>query len=209
MPREKSDLKEQEILEYLKNEILHKGYPPSIREICEAVNLKSTASVHGYLKSLEDKGLIERGNTKNRAIKITSDEFGLTDREIMNIPIIGQVAAGCPILAEENIEDYFAMPASMLPKSSGANIFMLHVKGESMIDMGIYDGDSVICEEANTAKNGEVIVALVDDSSTVKRFYKEENHIRLQPENENMDPIIVDNCQILGKVIGLVRMNIN
>lgn len=208
MPRVKSEEKEQAILEYIKSEIQAKGYPPSIREICQAVDLKSTSSVHSYLNNLEEKGLIERGSTKNRAIKITNDDFGLMDREIMNIPIVGQVAAGCPILAEENIEDYFAMPVSMLPNTSSSNVFMLKVKGESMIDMGIYDGDNLIVSEAQSAKNGEVVVALIDDEATVKRFYKESDHIRLQPENSSMAPIIVPDCQVIGKVIGLVRMNI-
>lgn len=210
MPRPHSFEKEDEIFNFIKSEIARTGYPPSIREICLAVQLKSTSSVHAYLRSLEDRGLIERGSTKNRAIRIASeDQFNLSEREILNIPIIGNVAAGSPILAEENIEDYFAMPAGMLPYSENKDLFMLNVKGESMIDMGIYDGDSVICASDNTARNGEVVVALIDDSATVKRFYKEDGHIRLQPENENMDPIIVDDCSILGKVIGLLRLNIH
>ena len=209
MPRTHSDEKENLILSYIKNEIRTKGYPPSIREICKAVGLKSTSSVFGYLRSLESKGLIECGSNKNRAITLKDDEFNLQNREIVNIPIVGSVAAGEPILADQNITDYFAMPASLLPASGGKDLFMLGVKGESMIDMGIFDGDSVICAQTSTANNGEVVVALVDDSATVKRFYKESDHIRLQPENETMDPIIVDDCQILGKVLGLVRLNIH
>jgi len=209
MPRPHSDEKEQAVLDFIKQEIKSKGYPPSIREISEAVGLKSTSSVFGYLNVLESKGLIERGETKNRAITIKDDEFNLSDREIINIPVIGQVAAGAPLLAEENIEDYFAMPASMLPGKSGSDVFMLNVKGESMIDMGIYDGDKVICRKASEARNGEVAVVLVDDSATVKRFYKEDGHYRLQPENSSMDPIIVDNCSVLGTVVGLLRLNIH
>ncbi|MBQ0026608.1 MAG: transcriptional repressor LexA [Lachnospiraceae bacterium] len=209
MPRERSDEMEQAILEFIKTEILSKGYPPSIREICEAVGLKSTSSVHAYLNVLEEKGLIERRDAKNRAITITDDEFNLTGREMIHIPVIGQVAAGSPILAEQNIEDYFSMPAGMLPPTGGADVFMLNVHGDSMIDMGIYDGDKVICRQTSTARNGEVVVALVDDSATVKRFYKEDGYYRLQPENTSMDPIIVDHCDVLGSVVGLVRFNIH
>lgn len=208
MPRKHSPEIEQAILEFIKTEITNKGYPPSIREICDKVGLKSTSSVFGYLKLLEAKGAISRGSSKNRAITPTDDEFNLSGREIINIPIVGQVAAGAPLLAQENIEDYFAMPASMLPTSS-TSLFMLNVKGESMVDMGIYDGDAVICAKTDSAVNGEVVVALVDDSATVKRFYKERDHIRLQPENSEMEPIIVDNCSILGRVIGLLRLNIH
>lgn len=197
--------KQQEILEFMKQQILAKGYPPSVREICEAVKLKSTSSVHAHLETLEKNGYIRRDPTKPRAIEITDDEFGLTRREMVNVPIVGTVAAGQPLLATENIMDYYPVPASMLPN---AEIFMLKVKGDSMVNMGIYDGDFVMIQRQNTANNGDVVVALVDDSATVKRFYMENGHYRLQPENDFMDPIIVDYCEVLGKVVGLIRMNI-
>ena len=194
--------KQKEILEYIKSEILAKGYPPSVREICEAVNLKSTSSVHAHLETLEKNGFIRRDPTKPRTIEITDDTYGLTRREITNIPIVGRVAAGSPILATENIEDYFPLPVEVLPN---AETFILKVKGESMINVGIFDGDLIIVQQQNTARNGDIVVALIDDSATVKTFYKEATHIRLQPENDNMEPIIVDNVEILGKVIALFR----
>lgn len=197
--------KQSEILEYIKSQILNKGYPPSVRDICTAVNLKSTSSVHAHLETLEKNGYIRRDPTKPRTIEIIDDNFNLTRREVVNVPLIGQVAAGQPLLAVENISSYFPIPAEFLPNEE---TFMLKVKGESMINMGIYDGDQIIVKKQNTARNGEVVVALVDDSATVKRFYKEEGHIRLQPENDFMEPIIVDDCEILGKVIGLIRLNI-
>lgn len=198
--------KQREILEFIKQEILKKGYPPAVREICEAVHLKSTSSVHAHLETLEKNGFIRRDPTKPRAIEIMEEDFGFNRREMVNIPILGRVSAGTPILAVENIEDYFPMPVELVPNNE---MFILKVKGESMINMGILDGDSVICERAATARNGEVVVALVEDSATVKRFYKENNQYRLQPENDTMDPILVEQCEILGKVIGLVRMNIH
>lgn len=197
--------KQSEILEYIKSQILNKGYPPSVRDICTAVNLKSTSSVHAHLETLEKNGYIRRDPTKPRTIEIIDDNFNLTRREVVNVPLIGQVAAGQPLLAVENISSYFPIPAEFLPNEE---TFMLKVKGESMINMGIYEGDQIIVKKQNTARNGEVVVALVDDSATVKRFYKEEGHIRLQPENDFMEPIIVDDCEILGKVIGLIRLNI-
>lgn len=197
--------KQSEILEYIKSQILNKGYPPSVRDICTAVNLKSTSSVHAHLETLEKNGYIRRDPTKPRTIEIIDDNFNLTRREVVNVPLIGQVAAGQPLLAVENISSYFPIPAEFLPNEE---TFMLKVKGESMINMGIYEDDQIIVKKQNTARNGEVVVALVDDSATVKRFYKEEGHIRLQPENDFMEPIIVDNCEILGKVIGLIRLNI-
>lgn len=199
--------KQEEILNFIKQHILSKNYTPSVREICEAVNLKSTSSVHAHLATLEKNGYISRDQSKTRAIEIVDDDFGfnLPDRELVNVPMIGTVAAGLPLLAEENIRDYFPIPADMLPNTE---TFLLRVKGDSMINMGIYDGDDLLVARQDTASNGEVIVALVDDSATVKRFYKENNHYRLQPENDNMDPIIVDECKILGKVIGLLRTNI-
>ncbi len=197
--------KQSEILEYIKSQILNKGYPPSVRDICTAVNLKSTSSVHAHLETLEKNGYIRRDPTKPRTIEIIDDNFNLTRREVVNVPLIGQVAAGQPLLAVENISSYFPIPAEFLPNEE---TFMLKVKGESMINMGIYEDDQIIVKKQNTARNGEVVVALVDDSATVKRFYKEEDHIRLQPENDFMEPIIVDDCEILGKVIGLIRLNI-
>lgn len=194
--------KQKEILEYIKSELLAKGYPPSVREICEAVKLKSTSSVHAHLETLEKNGYIRRDPTKPRTIEILDDTYGLSRREITNIPIVGNVAAGSPILAAENIEDYFPIPVEILPN---AQTFMLRVKGESMINVGIFNGDLIIVQQQNTANNGDIVVALIDDSATVKTFYKEANYIRLQPENDNMDPIIVENVEILGKVIALFR----
>ena len=195
--------KQREILEYIKETILAKGYPPAVREICEAVHLKSTSSVHSHLETLEKNGYIRRDPTKPRTIEILDDDFALTRREMVQVPIIGTVAAGMPSLAEENIEDYMPIPAEMLPNKE---IFMLKVKGESMIEAGIYNNDKVIVAKQPTAENGDKVVALLDDGATVKTFYKEQGHIRLQPENASMDPIIVDDVQILGKVIGLFRM---
>ena len=194
--------KQTEILEYIKSQILNKGYPPSVRDICTAVNLKSTSSVHAHLETLEKNGYIRRDPTKPRAIEIIDDNFNLTRREVVNVPLIGQVAAGQPLLAVENITSYFPIPAEFIPKEE---VFMLNVKGESMVNAGIYDGDQIIVKQQSTASNGEIVVALVDDSATVKRFYKENGHIRLQPENDFMDPIIVKDCTILGKVIGVFR----
>ena len=197
--------KQQEILEYIKSCILSKGYPPAVREICEAVHLKSTSSVHSHLETLERNGYIRRDPTKPRAIEIMDDDFALTRRDVVNVPIIGTVTAGEPILAEENIIDYFPVPVEMLPNLP---TFMLKVHGESMINAGIYDGDAVIVAQQPTAENGEIVVALLDDGATTKRFYKENNHYRLQPENDALSPIITDHVQILGKVIGLVRLGI-
>lgn len=195
--------KQREILEYIKEMILKKGYPPAVREICEAVHLKSTSSVHSHLESLEKNGYIRRDPTKPRTIEILDDDFALTRRELVNVPVIGTVAAGTPILAEQNIEDYLPIPAESLPNKE---VFMLKVKGNSMIEAGIYNGDKVIVAKQPNAENGDKVVALVDDSATVKTFYKENGHFRLQPENSSMDPIILDQVEILGKVIGLFRM---
>lgn len=194
--------KQQEILDYIKSQILAKGYPPAVREICEAVHLKSTSSVHSHLETLEKNGYIRRDPTKPRAIEIIDDSFNLARREIVNVPIIGQVAAGEPIFAEQNIEGYFPVLPEDMPSG---NAFMLNVRGESMINVGIYDGDRILVKEQYTASNGEIIVALVEDSATVKTFYKEDGHYRLQPENDTMDPIIVNEVEILGKVVGLYR----
>lgn len=195
--------KQEEILAYIKETILRKGYPPAVREICEAVKLKSTSSVHSHLEQLEKNGYIRRDPTKPRTIEIMDDYFNLSRREVVNVPLIGTVAAGVPILAQENIENYFPIPVEMLPNKE---IFMLHVKGDSMIDAGILSGDQILVEQTSTAKNGDKVVALLDDSATVKTFYKEHGHFRLQPENASMEPIIVDEVQILGKVIGLFRL---
>ncbi len=195
--------KQTEILEFIKERILEKGYPPAVREICEAVNLKSTSSVHAHLETLEKNGYIRRDPTKPRAIEICDDSFQLVRHEMTSIPIIGTVAAGQPILAEENIEGYFPLPVEMAPNSES---FVLKVKGDSMINVGIFSGDQLFVEKTNVARNGDTVVALVDDSATVKTYYKENGHIRLQPENDDMDPIIVDDCLILGKVYGVFRL---
>ena len=201
----KISTKQQEILNYIKECILQKGYPPSVREICEAVKLKSTSSVHSHLETLEKNGYIRKDPTKPRAIEILDDQFNLSRREMVNVPIVGTVTAGQPILAVESIEDYFPM----MPQFVGnKQTYMLHVKGDSMINVGIFDGDLIVVQKQDTARNGEIVVALVDDSVTVKRFFKEADHIRLQPENDSLDPIIVKDCQIVGKVIGLYRFNI-
>lgn len=203
MAQGKITSKQQEILEYIKETILNKGYPPSVREICEAVSLKSTSSVHSHLETLEKNGYIRRDPTKPRTIEIIDDCFNLTRRELVNVPMIGTVAAGQPILAEENIENYFPIPVELLPNRQ---TFMLRVKGESMVNVGIFDGDQIIVKQQEYAENGEIVVALLDDAATVKRFFKEQGHYRLQPENDALSPIIVDEVQILGVVIGLVRM---
>jgi len=199
----KISTKQREILEYIKSEILSRGYPPAVREICEAVNLKSTSSVHSHLETLEKNGYIRRDPTKPRAIEICDDNFQMVRTEMASLPVIGTVAAGTPILAEENIDSYFPVPAEIVP--NGAPSFVLKVKGDSMINAGIFNGDQIFVQQCSTARNGDTIVALVDDSATVKTFYKEKDHIRLQPENDDMDPIIVDDCQILGKVFGVFR----
>lgn len=203
MANGKISKKQSEILEYIKEQILEKGYPPAVREICEAVHLKSTSSVHAHLETLEKNGYIRRDPTKPRAIEICDDSFQLVRNEMTSIPIIGTVAAGQPILAEENIEGYFPVPVDMVPN---AETFILKVKGDSMINAGIFSGDQIFVERTNVARNGDMVVALVDDSATVKTFYKEQGHVRLQPENDTMDPIIVDDCDILGKVFGVFRL---
>ena len=210
--------KQREILSYLKKEILEKGYPPSVREICTAVGLKSTSSVHAHLEALEKHGYIKKDATKPRAIEILDDIFqeqrlerisgaeepiSDTQDNLVEVPIIGEVAAGQPLLAVERIESYFPVPADRLPNNQ---TFLLKVKGESMVNVGILDGDYVLVEQKSTAGNGEMVVALVDDSATVKTFYKEDGYYRLQPENDFMEPIIVKGeLQILGKVIGILR----
>ena len=205
MSQGKISKKQEEILEYIKSQILMRGFPPAVREICEAVNLKSTSSVHSHLETLEKNGYIRRDPTKPRAIEILDEAFNLTRREMVQVPIVGRVAAGEPLLAQENIEEYYPFPVEFLPNN---DCFMLKVKGESMIKAGIFDGDYILVEETPVAQNGEIIVALIEDSVTVKTFYKEKNYIRLQPENDSMDPIIIPEgtaISVVGKVIGLFR----
>ena len=203
MAKGKITAKQQEILEYMKEEILKKGYPPTVREICQAVNLKSTSSVHAHLESLEKLGYIERDPTKPRAIEICDDSFQMVRKEMVSLPVVGTVAAGQPILAQQNIVSDFPIPAEVVP---GGESFVLKVKGDSMINAGIFDGDQIFVKCCNTASNGDMVVALVDDSATVKTYYKEKDHIRLQPENDSMEPIIVTECMILGKVFGVFRI---
>ena len=202
MAQGKISQKQQEILEYIKSQILERGFPPAVRDICEAVHLKSTSSVHSHLETLEKNGYIRRDPTKPRAIEILDESFNFTRREMVNVPMVGRVAAGEPLLAEQNVENYFPIPMEFMPNNQ---TFMLRVKGDSMINIGIFDGDLVLVEQRQTARNGEVIVALVEDGATVKRFFKEEGVFRLQPENDALDPIIVKEVQILGKVIGVFR----
>lgn len=205
MRRNGLSAKQEEILNYIKDEILSKGYPPAVREICSAVGLRSTSSVHAHLETLEKMGYIRRDPTKPRTIEIADDDFyGVGRQEMFSVPLVGRVAAGEPILAEQNIESYYPYPASELP-AGAKSLFMLEVHGESMINAGILDGDRILVQEQSEASNGEIVVALIDDSATVKRFYKENGHVRLQPENDEMDPIIVPDCRILGKVIALIR----
>ncbi|SDB16124.1 transcriptional repressor LexA [Butyrivibrio sp. INlla16] len=203
MEKRRISAKQQEILDFIKDKILEKGYPPTVREICETVHLKSTSSVHSHLETLEKNGYIKRDPTKPRTIEICDDSFNMIRTEMVNIPVVGQVAAGTPILAEQNIDSYFPIPAEMCPKGQ---MFILNVKGDSMINAGIFNGDRIFVEACDTARNGEQIVALIDDSATVKTFYKEKGHIRLQPENDTMEPIIVDDCEILGRVFGVLRL---
>lgn len=195
--------KQQEILDFIKSEILNKGYPPAVRDICEAVHLKSTSSVHSHLETLEKNGYIRRDPTKPRAIEIMDDSFYMVRHEVVNVPLVGTVAAGQPILAAENIESYFPIPAEYMPN---ADSFMLKVKGDSMVNAGIFDGDQILVQQQSSANNGDIVVAMVDDSATVKTFYKENGHYRLQPENDSMNPIIVDEVTILGKVFGVFRL---
>ena len=203
MAQGKISEKQTEILEYIKESILKRGYPPAVREICDAVHLRSTSSVHAHLEALERNGYIRKDPTKPRTIEVMDDTFNLTRREIANIPLLGQVAAGEPVFAEQNIMDYFPLPVDMLPNQE---TFMLKVCGDSMINVGIFNGDNVIVAKQRTAANGEIVVALTEDGATVKRFYKENGYYRLQPENDSMEPIIVPQVSILGRVIGLIRM---
>ena len=203
MSQDKLTDKQLEILEFIKSEILNKGYPPSVRDICDAVRLRSTSSVHAHLSTLEKMGYIRRDPTKPRTIEIVDDQFNLTRREVVNVPLVGTVAAGQPLLAVENIESYFPIPAELLPNKQ---MFMLKVRGDSMINKGIINGDYILVANQQTARNGEIIVALTEEGATVKTFYKENGYFRLQPENDFMEPIIVEGeLTILGKVVGVFR----
>lgn len=193
--------KQDEIYNFIKKQLHEKGYPPSVREICAAVGLRSTSTVHGHLSRMEKKGLIRRDPTKPRAIEVIEDS--IYRKEMIHIPLIGTVTAGLPILAIENVEDTFSIPINFI--KSNNELFMLRVHGESMIEAGILDNDLVIIEKINTAQDGEIVVALIDNEATLKRFFKENDCIRLQPENSTMKPIIVKNCTIIGKLIGLYR----
>lgn len=199
--------RQQAILEFIRNEVRMKGYPPSVREIGEAVGLASSSTVHGHLDRLEKKGFIRRDPTKPRAIELLgqeeSDSLGMFAHSVTRVPVVGKVTAGMPITATENIEDYFPLPQQY---SSDGEIFMLSVVGDSMIEAGIHNGDYVIVRKQQTANNGDIVVAMTeDDEATVKTFYKEKDHIRLQPENSTMEPIRLKNVVILGKVVGLFR----
>lgn len=192
---------QSEIYDFIKSEVINKGYPPSVREICAKVGLSSTSTVHGHLSRMEKKGLIKRDPTKPRAIELLNE--APPRKELIDIPIVGKVQAGSPILAVENIEDSFTLPLQYIKNNK--DLFILNISGESMIEAGIYDGDMAIIEKADTASNGEIVVALIDNEATIKRFFKEKGHIRLQPENNTMEPIIVPDCKILGKLVGLYR----
>lgn len=198
---EHKSTKQVEIYEFIKNQIKEKGYPPSVREICAAVGLKSTSTVHGHLERLEKKGLIKRDPTKPRTIEVV--ENSLNRKEMINVPILGTITAGLPILAVENTEDTFPLPVNYV--KSNKDLFILKVSGESMIEAGILDGDFSIIEKSNSANNGDIVVALIDNEATLKRFFKEKDHIRLQPENKTMAPIIVPECQVIGKLVGIYR----
>jgi repressor LexA len=199
--------RQQQILDFIKKEVKTKGYPPSVREIGEAVGLASSSTVHGHLARLESKGYIRRDPTKPRAIEILDADFTASQEkeDAVSVPMIGKVTAGQPITAIENIEDYFPLPKRLVSEED--QVFMLEVMGDSMIEAGILDGDYVIVRQQSSADNGDIVVAMTEDNeATVKRFFKEKDHIRLQPENSNLEPIIVRNCTILGKVIGIYRI---
>ena len=210
--------RERDILKFIQKEIITNGFAPSVREICKAVGLNSTATVQGYLKTLEERGYVKKENQKGRTIRllknfkgenVISDALGVSvtkeyysNKEMVNVPLVGKITAGQPILAVENITDTFPIPIDFIGNSES---FMLTVRGESMIEAGILDGDYILVKKTNSAENGQIVVALIDDEATVKTFYKEKGHIRLQPENSTMDPIIVPDCKILGKVCGVFR----
>lgn len=190
------------ILNFIKNELQKRGYPPSVREIGQAVGLSSSSTVHGHLAQLEEKGYIRRDPTKPRAIEILDGNNNFVRKEIINVPVVGKVTAGQPILAVENVEDTFPLPLDFV---NNDNVFMLSVRGESMIEAGIFDNDYVLVRQQNYAKNGDIVVALIEDEATVKTFYKEKDYVRLQPENSSMEPIYVRDVSILGKVVGVFR----
>ena len=210
--------RERDILKFIQKEIITNGFAPSVREICKGVGLNSTATVQGYLKVLEERGYVKKENQKGRTIRllknfkgenVVSDALGVSatkeyysNKEMVNVPLVGKITAGQPILAVENITDTFPIPIDFIGNSES---FMLSVRGESMIEPGILDGDYILVKKTNSAENGQIVVALIDDEATVKTFYKEKGHIRLQPENSTMDPIIVPDCKILGKVCGVFR----
>ena len=201
--REGLSKRQQEVYEFIKRYIRDHGFPPSVREIGEAVELLSTSTVHAHLNTLEKKGMIRRLAAKNRCIEITEQNFYNQKREMLHIPILGKVAAGEPIFAEENVEDTFPMPLEYF--DSNNDYFMLRIQGDSMINVGICNRDLIIIKKQSTARNGDIVVALVEDSATVKTFYREKNHIRLQPENDNYDPIILKEAEVLGVLVGLFR----
>ena len=197
--------KQEEVLNFIKKFVVSHGYPPSVREICKGMNLSSPATVHTHLKQLEQKGIIRKENSKFRTIEIlVENEYEKKEEELVRVPLLGKITAGSPIEAIERPNEFFSLPASLIPSSE--TIFTLNVSGESMINAGIFDGDIVIVKKQNVAKNGDIVVAMNGEGEvTLKTFYKEKNHIRLQPENDTMNPIILDNCTILGKAIGLYR----
>lgn len=197
--------RQRQVLQYIKDEIRAKGYPPSVREIGEAIGLSSSSTVHGHMARLEEKGFIRRDPTKPRAIEVLDEDLtSMPRRRTVNVPVLGRVTAGLPIYAEQNIEDHFPLPADFV-RADETDLFFLTVQGDSMIEAGILNGDFVLVRRQPSAHNGDIVVALIEDEATVKRFYKEHGHIRLQPENRFMDPIIVPSAQILGKVVGLIR----
>jgi len=194
--------KQRLVLDFLKAQIRKNGYPPTVREICDAVGLSSTSTVHAHLETLERKGYIRRSKSKNRSTEILEEDFYQNTRELVNVPIVGRVAAGVPILAAENIEDTFPIPVDYVKNDT---CFMLNVKGDSMMDDGIFDGDMVLVRQQQIASDGDIVIALLDDSATVKRFYHDGENIRLCPANAAFKPIVVRECEVLGKVIGLYR----
>ena len=199
--------KQQRVLEYIRSFTREHGYPPAVRDICQGLGLKSTSTAHGYLERLEKNGFIRRDPSKTRAIELIEEDNGLPEESFVsavNVPLLGQVAAGQPILAEENLEEYLPMPKSMVPYDD-KNTFALEIRGESMIKAGILNGDKIIVRQTQVAENGDIIVAMIENEATCKRFFKEKDRIRLQPENDLMEPMYFDNVQILGKVIGLIR----